>query len=85
MIQKTDFIRLDGFFRGKVVKRSPDGHGYVKVFIPGVYPDNYETDFENLPNAEPAMPLFAGCCNGNGMFSYPNIGTAVWCFFANGD
>lgn len=77
--------KLTGFFRGKVVKRSPSKHGKLKIYIPGIYPADGETNWKILPDAEPAMPLFAGCYNGNGMFSYPNIGTFVWCFFINGD
>jgi uncharacterized protein involved in type VI secretion and phage assembly len=30
-------------------------------------------------------PQFAGSNNGNGVFSYPNIGSTVICVFANGD
>lgn len=29
--------------------------------------------------------MFGGTNKGNGMFSYPNIGSVVWCFFQNGD
>ena len=38
-----------------------------------------------LPDAEPASPIFGGSNDGKGMFSYPNIGSVVWCFFQNGD
>ena len=31
------------------------------------------------------MGIFGGGGSGNGAFSYPNIGVAVWCFFENGD
>ena len=31
------------------------------------------------------MSLFGGGGAGNGSYSYPNIGVAVWCFFENGD
>lgn len=77
--------KLQGFYRGKVIKRSQSKHGYLKIYIPGVYPEDSQTNWQLLPDAEPAMPLFAGCNNGNGMFSYPNIGSIVWCFFMNGD
>lgn len=39
----------------------------------------------SLPSAEQAAPLFGGTYNGNGMFSYPNIGSIVWVFFENCD
>ena len=38
-----------------------------------------------LPSARQASPIFTGCHNGNGMFSYPNIGSTVVCMFINGD
>ena len=78
-------ILNSGFYRGKVIARSDSKHGRVKLWIPGVYPEEWESTPENLPDAEPAMPLFGGCNNGNGMFSYPNINSIVWCFFANDD
>lgn len=78
-------ILNSGFYRGKVLARSNSKHGRVKIWIPGVYPEEWENSPENLPDAEPAMPLFAGCNGGNGMFSYPNINSTVWCFFANND
>ena len=78
-------ILNSGFYRGKVLARSSNKHGKVKIWIPGVYPEEWENSPQNLPDAEPAMPLFAGCNGGNGMFSYPNINSIVWCFFANND
>lgn len=80
-----DRNRCPGFYRGKVVQRSSNKHGLLKIWIPGVYPDEWEDQPSMLPDAEPASPLFAGCNNGNGMFSYPNIGSTVWCFFQNED
>lgn len=77
--------RCSGFYRGKVVQRSSNKHGFLKIWIPGVYPQEWQTTPAKLPDAEPASPLFAGCNNGNGMFSYPNIGSTVWCFFQNED
>ena len=78
-------VRCSGFYRGKVVQRSSNKHGLLKIWIPGVYPEEWEDQPSMLPDAEPASPLFAGCNNGNGMFSYPNIGSTVWCFFQNED
>ena len=59
--------------------------GKCKVWIPGVYPSEFKDDPTSIPWAEQAMGLFGGGSAGNGSFSYPNIGVAVWCFFANGD
>lgn len=80
-----DRNRCSGFYRGKVIQRSSNKHGLLKIWIPGVYPEEWEDQPSMLPDAEPASPLFAGCNNGNGMFSYPNIGSTVWCFFQNED
>jgi len=88
MTQKTPTgNRLTGFYRGKVLARSKNGKGYLKVFIPGVYPEEFNSleNATNLPDCEQAAPLFGGCNNGNGTFSYPNEGSVVWCFFQNGD
>jgi len=52
-----------------------------------VYPDEWN-DYEKvdkLPSAEQASSLAFGAVKGNGMFSYPNIGSVVWCFFERGD
>jgi len=84
MTTSTDYgLRYDGFYRGIVVQHCD--HGKCKVFIPTVYAQEYADDPNKLPLAEQASPLFGGTNNGNGMFSYPNIGTVVWCFFQDGD
>ena len=43
-------IRLAGFYRGEVLKHE-DG-GKCKIFVPGVYPDIYKNDPNNIPDAE---------------------------------
>lgn len=75
--------KFAGLYRGKVVQHLNAGR--LKVFIPGVYPDIWENQPQYLPICEQSTPLFAGTNNGNGMFSYPNIGTIVLCMFANND
>ena len=35
-------VKLNGFYRGKVVKHCISGYGRCKVFIPGVYPDEID-------------------------------------------
>lgn len=79
-----DFGQLFGFYRGKVVRHEKK-NGLCKVFIPGVYPDAYEQTPDDLPDAEQASPLFGGATRGNGMYSIPDVGAVVWCFFQNGD
>ena len=86
MIQQTPSgNKLTGFYRGTVLKHL--SNGFCKIYIPSVYPqqwNSYEMA-DNLPSAEQAAPLSFGCNKGLGIFSYPNIGSTVWCFFANGD
>ena len=77
--------KLFGVYRGQVLKHL--SNGFCKIYIPSVYPEewnNYE-NADKLPSAEQAASLFGGTNNGNGVFSYPNIGSIVWCFFANND
>ena len=77
--------RLTGFYRGTVLKHL--SKGFCKIWIPGVYPNEWNS-YENadkLPSAEQASPLSFGTNSGLGVFSYPNIGSTVWCFFANDD
>ena len=78
-----DMSGLFGFYRGKVVKHCKDG--FCKVFIPGIYPDEFENNPDALPDAEQASPLFGGGTQGNGMISIPDVNATVWCFFQNGD
>lgn len=40
---------------------------------------------DNLPDCEQASSLSFGTNKGLGVFTYPNIGSTVWCFFENGD
>lgn len=81
--ETTSGNKLVGMFRGKVLKHLP--HGYCKIMVHGVYPQDWEAQPDMLPSAEQASILFGGTNQGNGVFSYPNIGSSVWCWFANGD
>lgn len=77
-----------GFYRGKVLKHLENG--FCKIWIPGVYPEEYMNSPEKLPPAEQAAPLLFGYQTdaqgvGNGAFSYPDLNAIVWCFFQNGD
>lgn len=83
IIDRPEHNKLAGVYRGQVIQHLT--HGKCKVWIPGIYPDEFITKPDNLPPAEQASSLFGGINNGNGMFSYPNIGAIVWCFFENGD
>lgn len=77
--------RLIGFYRGTVLKHL--SNGFCKIWIPGVYPNEWNSykNADKLPSAEQASSLSFGTNSGLGVFSYPNIGSTVWCFFANDD
>lgn len=77
--------RLQGFYRGIVLKHLSKGK--CKIWIPTVHPEDWNSyeKADMLPDAEQASPLSFGTNNGLGIFSYPNIGSIVWCFFENGD
>jgi uncharacterized protein involved in type VI secretion and phage assembly len=83
MVQSNTSDKLFGVYFGKVLKHLP--HGRCKIFIPVAYSEKYEDEPERLPSARQASPLFAGSYDGNGVFTYPNIGSTVLCFFLNGD
>lgn len=83
-IYDTDIgLKASGFYRGTVKKHLSNGR--CKIYIPSIYNEQYETDFDKLPDAEQASPLFGGANYGNGVFSYPHLGATVWCFFENED
>ena len=55
---KNDFF---GIYRGFVVwNDDPKVRGRIKVFVPGVYDDKFETQPANLPWARPFSPSFGG-------------------------
>ncbi len=52
---------LNGVFRGTVISNyDPDVTGRIKIFVPGVYPEEFRSNPDNLPWAEPCMGLFGG-------------------------
>lgn len=83
IVERPEGNKLVGLYRGKVIQHLP--HGRLKVYIPAVYPQKWENQPDMLPPAEQLTPLFAGSSQGNGVFSYPNIGSIVMCQFINGD
>jgi hypothetical protein len=83
IIERPESNKLIGLYRGIVLKHLP--HGKLKVFIPGVYNEEWKSTPDLLPDAEQLTPLFGGSSQGNGIFSYPNIGSIVMCQFINGD
>lgn len=83
IVERPEFNKLTGLYRGKVLRHLPGGR--LKVFIPGVYAEEFEGQPDKLPDAEMVVPMLGGNCNGNGTFSYPAEGSAVVCQFFNGD
>ena len=89
--------KFSGIFRGQVISHLPCGR--CKIWIPDVYPYEWATEESSdlkdvygeslrgtkLPDAEQASPLFGGAKSGNGSFSYPKIGSYVWCMFERDD
>ena len=71
--------KLFGFYRGQVLKHCSQGK--CKLWIPSVYPIEWRNNPDMIPDAEQAAPLFGGSFAGNGVFSWPDIGSIVWCFF----
>lgn len=79
-----------GVYRGWVLdNEDPEERGRCKVFVPGVYDNNFIEDSGNrLPWAEPAQPLFAGGKgedDANGTFQCPDKNSVVWVLFEAGD
>lgn len=76
---------LQGFYRGIVLKHLSNGK--CKIWIPTIHPKEWNSyeKADLLPSAEQASPISFGTNKGLGVFSYPNIGSIVWCFFENGD
>lgn len=77
--------RVTGFYRGKVVEHGDSGK--CRIFIPGVYPESWidEKNHYKLPYAEQANSIGFDNNRDNGFFTYPDINSIVWCFFANED
>lgn len=75
--------KLFGIYLGTVLQHL--SHGQLKVYIQGIYPEEWINDPDRLPVCRQIVSQFAGSHNGNGVFSYPNINSTVVCMFANGD
>lgn len=75
--------KLFGIYLGTVLQHL--SHGQLKVYIQGIYPEEWINEPDRLPVCQQIVSQFAGSHNGNGVFSYPNINSTVVCMFANGD
>jgi hypothetical protein len=51
-----------GIYRGTIVyNKDPKVKGRCKIFVHGVYPDEFFKDWNLLPWAEPAMAIMGRC------------------------
>jgi hypothetical protein len=73
-----------GNYRGKVLDNTGD-KGRCKIYVPSLHSSEFENIPTKLPWAEPAMPLFGGTTDNQGMCSWPEVGATVWVFFEGGD
>lgn len=71
-----------GFYRGKVVQLL--NNGFCRIEIPAIL-ETINGDQNTLPLAEPAQTIGGGGDTLNGAFTYPAIGSIVWCFFEGGN
>lgn len=81
-------IKIPGIFEGQVVKHDTSMYMGVKIWVPGLHTEDYLTDeksIDKLPTARAVAPLFGNCDGNSGMFTYPAIGTFVYCFSIDGD
>ena len=80
-------IKFNSYGTGLLGQAVPDSQlrGKCKIYIPGVYPDEWEDLASKLPWAEPAYGLFGNDATTQGINSVPAVGTFVWIFFEEGD
>jgi len=77
--------KVPGIFEGQVVKHDTSVYMGVKIWVAGLHPESYLQDTDKLPTARAVTPLFGNCDGNSGMFTYPAIGTFVFCFSIDGD
>ena len=84
--------QFNSFYRGVVEENNdPEKRGRVRVRIWGLHTENKtKTETEGIPTdelpwAEPCIPIFEGGISGFGMFGVPVQGSHVMIFFENGN
>lgn len=89
---RVEVERLTGFFRGVVEDNAdPLKAGRIRARIHGLHtPKIIKTELEGIPTnelpwAEPCMPVQEGHVSGFGMWSVPLQGSQVMLFFENGN
>ena len=87
-----DSMKLNGFYRGVVEDNDdPEKAGRVRVRIFGIHTEKInKTEIEGipideLPWAEPCLPIIEGSISGFGMWGVPLQGAHVMLFFENGN
>ena len=83
----SDTRSYNGFYRGCVIEHGECGT--CRIWIPEVHPAAWRNEPKLIPLAEQAQPLAAfGSQSGGifgGVYTYPAVGSYVWCFFINGN
>lgn len=84
-------MEYNGIWRGTVISNvDPLNKGRCKVFVPGVYPEDFKDNADLLPWAEQMMPLFFGnftnpngtnLCKETGSTSIPLVKAEIWVMF----
>ena len=77
-----DSMKYFGLYRGEVMQCL--NNGFCRIRVPDILEAN-EGDINTLPIAEQAQPIGGGANTNNGTFTYPDIGSIVWCFFEGGN
>lgn len=92
MDMQIESDKLMGFFRGVVEDNNdPEKAGRVRIRVFGVHTEKkFKTEIEGIPTeelpwAEPCLPIIEGSISGFGMWSVPLQGSHVMLFFENGN
>jgi hypothetical protein len=82
MKDSIDLKKYYGFYRGEVVQLL--NNGFCRIRIPDIL-ESIDGNINTLPPAEPAQTIGGGANTVNGTFTYPALGSIVWCFFEGGN
>lgn len=75
-------MKYYGCYRGEVLQLL--NNGFCRIRIPSIL-EMIDGDVNTLPVAEPAQNLGGGGDTLNGIFTYPDLNSIVWCFFEGGN
>ena len=75
-------MKYFGFYRGTVMQCL--NNGFCRIQVPDIL-ECVNGDVNTLPVAEQAQSIGGGANTNNGTFTYPELGSIVWCFFEGGN